>query len=97
MPTYHFLGRMSNTTLPLDLRLSQLDGEATARILLFYSQSGQPCFVSRPLVLTGDSRHRPYLALFEQTLAKHVMDIAKEYPNNVKERYIAAAQRFRIP
>ncbi|KAG8808043.1 hypothetical protein FRC17_004155, partial [Serendipita sp. 399] len=42
-------------------------------------------------------RHRPYLALFEQALAKHVTDVANEYPAATKARYVAAAQRFRIP
>ncbi|PVF95428.1 Di-copper centre-containing protein [Serendipita vermifera] len=41
--------------------------------------------------------HRPYLALFEQTLAKHVNDIANAYQGDQKARYVAAAARFRIP
>ncbi|PVF92484.1 Di-copper centre-containing protein [Serendipita vermifera] len=41
--------------------------------------------------------HRPYLALFEQTLTKHVTDIANEYQGNDRQRYIAASQRFRVP
>ncbi|KIM27071.1 hypothetical protein M408DRAFT_173274 [Serendipita vermifera MAFF 305830] len=42
--------------------------------------------------------HRPYLALFEQILAKHVTDIANEYSTPaLRERYVTAAQRFRIP
>ncbi|KIM27070.1 hypothetical protein M408DRAFT_311628 [Serendipita vermifera MAFF 305830] len=41
--------------------------------------------------------HRPYLALFEQALAKHVTDIANEYPTTTRARYVAAAQKFRIP
>ncbi|KAG8825286.1 hypothetical protein FRC17_008757 [Serendipita sp. 399] len=41
--------------------------------------------------------HRPYLALFEQVLAKHVTDIANEYRGDMKAKYIEAAQRFRIP
>ncbi|KAG8819755.1 hypothetical protein FRC17_010343 [Serendipita sp. 399] len=41
--------------------------------------------------------HRPYLALFEQVLAKHVTDIANEYRGDVKAKYVSAAQRFRIP
>lgn len=41
--------------------------------------------------------HRPYLALFEQALGKHVTDIANEYPSQDKARYVAAAKRFRIP
>jgi tyrosinase len=43
------------------------------------------------------SRHRPYLALFEQHLAKHVTDIANEFPADKRQRYQQAAQRFRIP
>lgn len=42
-------------------------------------------------------RHRPYLALFEQHLYKHVTDIANEYPADSKARYTAAAKRFRTP
>ncbi|PVF95429.1 Di-copper centre-containing protein [Serendipita vermifera] len=41
--------------------------------------------------------HRPYLALFEQTLAKHVADIANEYQGDQKQKYVNAAQRFRTP
>ncbi|KAG8824552.1 hypothetical protein FRC17_009078 [Serendipita sp. 399] len=43
-------------------------------------------------------RHRPYLALFEQALGKHVKDIANEYKDaTTKDRYQKAAQRFRLP
>ncbi|KAF4551338.1 Tyrosinase-like protein 9 [Elsinoe fawcettii] len=42
--------------------------------------------------------HRPYLALYEQILYKHVNDIANEFPNDGRrQRYQAAASNFRIP
>ncbi|KAF2278156.1 Di-copper centre-containing protein [Westerdykella ornata] len=41
--------------------------------------------------------HRPYLALFEQELYRHIQRIAQQFPANLKARYIAAAQDFRIP
>ncbi|KAF8523809.1 hypothetical protein JB92DRAFT_1518313 [Gautieria morchelliformis] len=44
------------------------------------------------------SWHRPYLALFEQSLSKHVHEIAREYKDAAdKERYLKAADRFRLP
>ncbi|PVF95999.1 Di-copper centre-containing protein [Serendipita vermifera] len=42
-------------------------------------------------------RHRAYLALFEQALTKHVTDIANEFTGNDREKYVSAAQKFRIP
>ena len=51
-----------------------------------------------PVILTNTARHRPYLALFEQSLSKHVNEIAREYKSpDDKERYIDAADRFRLP
>ncbi|KAL1795189.1 hypothetical protein ACET3X_007005 [Alternaria dauci] len=41
--------------------------------------------------------HRPYLALFEQILSGHVHDIAGQAPADQIERYLAAADEFRIP
>ncbi|OCL03657.1 Di-copper centre-containing protein, partial [Glonium stellatum] len=43
--------------------------------------------------------HRPYLALFEATLYKHVNDIANgiNAPSAEKAKYIAAAKDFRMP
>ncbi|CCA72436.1 related to tyrosinase precursor (monophenol monooxygenase) [Serendipita indica DSM 11827] len=42
--------------------------------------------------------HRPYLALFEQVLYKHVNDIAASYTDAAKKtKYQAAARSFRIP
>ncbi|KAI4915846.1 hypothetical protein J4E90_004292 [Alternaria incomplexa] len=41
--------------------------------------------------------HRPYLALFEQALSSHVYDIAKKAPADQIERYLKAANEFRIP
>ncbi|KAG8829703.1 hypothetical protein FRB91_002786 [Serendipita sp. 411] len=42
--------------------------------------------------------HRPYLALFEQTLGTHVNNIANEFKDPAaKDRYQKAAQRFRLP
>jgi tyrosinase len=42
-------------------------------------------------------RHRPYLALYEQTLTKLVSDIANEFTGPEKQDYVNAALRFRIP
>ena len=48
--------------------------------------------------LTIACRHRPYLALFEQSVFKHICEIANQYPDAAdKKKYLAAAQRFRIP
>jgi tyrosinase len=41
--------------------------------------------------------HRPYLAFFEQILARHVRKAAKQYPVETIDAYTAAAQSFRIP
>ncbi|KAF4637552.1 hypothetical protein G7Y89_g521 [Cudoniella acicularis] len=41
--------------------------------------------------------HRPYLALFEQTLYGIVQDIAGQFPTDTKARYQQAAITFRIP
>ncbi|KAK5106279.1 hypothetical protein LTS08_000397 [Lithohypha guttulata] len=41
--------------------------------------------------------HRPYLALFEQTLSEHARAIASAYPADVRPKYISAAESLRIP
>ncbi|KAE8841312.1 hypothetical protein HRS9122_05438 [Pyrenophora teres f. teres] len=41
--------------------------------------------------------HRPYLALFEQVVSNYVHDIATQAPADQVERYLAAANEFRIP
>ncbi|PHH74988.1 hypothetical protein CDD80_2711 [Ophiocordyceps camponoti-rufipedis] len=41
--------------------------------------------------------HRPYLALYEQTLVKHAKKIAATYPQNVRARYVQAADNLRVP
>ncbi|KAH8732679.1 hypothetical protein GQ44DRAFT_744976 [Phaeosphaeriaceae sp. PMI808] len=42
--------------------------------------------------------HRPYLALFEEQLYKHVQDFAKDIaPKNLTTNYTAAANSFRMP
>ncbi|TVY81027.1 Tyrosinase, partial [Lachnellula suecica] len=41
--------------------------------------------------------HRPYLALFEQTLYKTVQEIAEQFPDSSKARYQQAASTFRVP
>ncbi|EPE02553.1 tyrosinase precursor [Ophiostoma piceae UAMH 11346] len=41
--------------------------------------------------------HRPYLALYEQTLASYVQKVAKQYPVETVDTYTAAADTFRIP
>ncbi|KAI1583306.1 hypothetical protein PtrARCrB10_03282 [Pyrenophora tritici-repentis] len=41
--------------------------------------------------------HRPYLALFEQVVSDYVHDIATQAPTDKVERYLAAANEFRIP
>ncbi|KAF2133032.1 tyrosinase [Dothidotthia symphoricarpi CBS 119687] len=41
--------------------------------------------------------HRPYLALFEQELYKHIQRIALGAPADQRQRYSAAANSFRIP
>jgi hypothetical protein len=48
-------------------------------------------------LLTQPFRNRAYLALFEQTLSKHVKDIAAEYKSGDKQKYVDAAQNFRLP
>lgn len=57
-------------------------------------KNGGYCTHSSPLFPVW---HRPYLALFEQALAKHVKDIANEYPAAQKQKYVTAAEKFRIP
>lgn len=71
-----------------------------APIVLFCSLAGRsfniPSWGVNMLIDT--TRHRPYLALFEQSLCKHVHEIAAEYKNAAdKERYLKAAARFRLP
>ncbi|KAF2257857.1 Di-copper centre-containing protein [Lojkania enalia] len=41
--------------------------------------------------------HRPYLALYEQELYKHVSAVAKQFSPALIEKYTAAAKSFRIP
>ncbi|KAF2750570.1 Di-copper centre-containing protein [Sporormia fimetaria CBS 119925] len=41
--------------------------------------------------------HRPYLALYEQELYKHVQTIASQFPSHLHDRYTTAAHDFRIP
>ncbi|KAH4248442.1 hypothetical protein HBI24_137470 [Parastagonospora nodorum] len=41
--------------------------------------------------------HRPYLALFEEQVYKRVQHYAEEATEDVKERYQAAANSFRLP
>ncbi|KAL6168529.1 hypothetical protein ACJQWK_06163 [Exserohilum turcicum] len=41
--------------------------------------------------------HRPYLALFEQVVSGYVHDIASKAPADQLQRYLAAANEFRIP
>lgn len=41
--------------------------------------------------------HRPYLALYEQTLYSHVQYIANTFPANQRARWQNAAKNFRIP
>ena len=42
--------------------------------------------------------HRPYLALYEQVLYKHMQDVVGEFPaGSDRDRYSAAASTFRIP
>ncbi|KAH8662913.1 hypothetical protein BGZ60DRAFT_412262 [Tricladium varicosporioides] len=43
------------------------------------------------------SWHRPYLALFEQVLGTYIQNIAQQYPPELRQRYQAAADNFRIP
>ncbi|KAK4219908.1 Di-copper centre-containing protein [Rhypophila decipiens] len=41
--------------------------------------------------------HRPYLALFEQVLVSHAVNISNQYPPNHAPAYKAAAQTLRLP
>ncbi|KAK0795438.1 hypothetical protein LTR02_007053 [Friedmanniomyces endolithicus] len=42
--------------------------------------------------------HRPYLALFEQTLYQHIVDAVNEFPAGaVRQRYASVALSFRAP
>ncbi|KAK4681516.1 hypothetical protein QC764_108060 [Podospora pseudoanserina] len=41
--------------------------------------------------------HRPYLALYEQVLTNVMRMIANWWPDDQKQRYLDAVQRFRIP
>ncbi|KAH8653928.1 tyrosinase precursor [Tricladium varicosporioides] len=43
------------------------------------------------------SWHRPYLALFEQTLYAIIQNVASQFPAETKARYQQAAVTFRIP
>ncbi|KAG7292970.1 hypothetical protein NEMBOFW57_003015 [Staphylotrichum longicolle] len=41
--------------------------------------------------------HRPYMALYEQVLHGLIETIASFWPEGERERYVAAARRFRLP
>lgn len=41
--------------------------------------------------------HRPYLALYEQELYRHIRAVALEFPPPLRNRYAEAADAFRIP
>lgn len=42
--------------------------------------------------------HRPYLALFEQTLFEHIVDAVNDFPAGpVRRRYASAALSWRMP
>ncbi|ORY14554.1 hypothetical protein BCR34DRAFT_599107 [Clohesyomyces aquaticus] len=41
--------------------------------------------------------HRAYLVLYEQELYRHIQQIAALFPEDLRERYISAAENFRIP
>lgn len=41
--------------------------------------------------------HRPYLALFEQSLYQAVQNVASQFPANLRDKYQAAAATFRLP
>jgi len=41
--------------------------------------------------------HRPYLALYEQQLYKHIQNVAAQFTGAAKTRYQAAAVNFRLP
>ncbi|KAF2808582.1 Di-copper centre-containing protein [Mytilinidion resinicola] len=41
--------------------------------------------------------HRAYLLLYEQLLHKHVADVASKFIPELRQRYVQAAQDFRIP
>ncbi|KAK3984606.1 hypothetical protein QBC44DRAFT_11279 [Cladorrhinum sp. PSN332] len=41
--------------------------------------------------------HRPYVALFEQILVSHAVDIASRYPDKLRPEYISAAETLRQP
>lgn len=44
------------------------------------------------------SWHRPYLALFEQTLFQHIVDAVNEFPRGAqRQRYASAALSWRFP
>jgi len=55
---------------------------------------GGYCTHSSILFLTW---HRPYLALYEQALYAVIQQVATQFPPEVRDRYVAAAQTFRIP
>ncbi|KAK4239408.1 hypothetical protein C8A03DRAFT_42953 [Achaetomium macrosporum] len=56
---------------------------------------GGYCTHSSILFLTW---HRPYLALFEQSLYNAVQDVAKQFPQGaLRDKYMQAAQTFRAP
>ncbi|KAF2815808.1 tyrosinase-domain-containing protein [Mytilinidion resinicola] len=56
--------------------------------------NGGYCTHSSILFLTW---HRPYLALYEQSLYAIIQGIAQEFPSAVQARYVAAAKDFRMP
>jgi len=56
---------------------------------------GGYCTHSSILFLTW---HRPYLALFEQSLYSSVQAIANQFPaGDLRDKYVAAAKDFRTP
>ncbi|VDC02339.1 unnamed protein product [Peniophora sp. CBMAI 1063] len=50
-------------------------------------------------MVTFPTWHRPYVALYEQTLQSHAIEIAKTYTeaNGVRDRFMKAAQNLRAP
>lgn len=73
-----------------DTELLKLERKRTGRDLF-----GGFCTHSSILFLTW---HRPYLALFESLLRDAMMHVAKQFtPEEGREKYVAAAEAFRMP
>ncbi|KJZ70883.1 hypothetical protein HIM_09748 [Hirsutella minnesotensis 3608] len=53
-----------------------------------YCPHGEPLFLSW---------HRPYVALYEQTLVSHAKAIAAKYPEDRRNEYVQAAESLRSP